>query len=54
MKDPCDTTKYVRLVHSNNAGTTLGWVSWVPVNPWISRIITKEPMDFQNYCYGIS
>ena len=29
-----------------NAGAALGRVSWVPVNPWISRISASEPVDF--------
>ena len=28
------------------SGTALGWVPWVPVNPWISRIFAEEPMKF--------
>ena len=38
-----------RIIHFiiDISGAALGRVPWVPVNPWISRTIIKEPVDFR-------
>ena len=43
----CNGTHGIRSDEDTiNTESALGQVSWVPVNPWISRTSSTEPMDF--------